>query len=170
MIILPESSAWRIFLRWYRVLDTKIVPPNKSDLKKHLHYQDQRCSLMLFPGNPLGPRVLHPSWKELRHHCLSSPKQLDPSPERQELPFPSEEILSGYEEIVSSCTDQFTAWVETDPGATLVRQVVDVQKAVAEFRSGIPRQQKFIYLFARAEASQRPQLESRSPTRKGRCL
>ena len=36
------------------------------------------------------------------------PKQLSPFPERLELPFPSDEILSGFEDIVSSGTDQFT--------------------------------------------------------------
>ena len=36
----------------------------------HLQHLDQRGSLMLFPGNLLGPRVLHPSGKELRHRCL----------------------------------------------------------------------------------------------------
>ena len=51
----------------------------------------------------------------------------------------SEEILSGYEDIVSSGTDHFTTWVKTDPGATLVRHVVDVQKAVAEFREASAR-------------------------------
>ena len=95
MMILPENSAWRIFPRWYRVLGTKILPPNKSVLKKHLLHQDQRGSLMLLPGNLLGPKVLHPSGKERRHHCLSydlgaiflHPKQLSPFPERLELLF-----------------------------------------------------------------------------------
>ena len=55
-------------------------------------------------------------------------------PERLELPFPSEEILSGFEDIVSEGTDQVTPWVKTDPDATLVRHMVDVQKVVADFR------------------------------------
>ena len=70
VMILPVSSAWRIFLRWYRVLVTKIIPPNKSYLKKHLQHQDQRGSLMLLPGTLFGSLVLHPSGKERRHHCL----------------------------------------------------------------------------------------------------
>ena len=126
-MFLPENGGWRIFPRWYRVLVTKIIPQNKSYLKKPLQHQDQRGRLMLLPGNLLGPRVLHPSGEELRHRCLPPrpslnfihPKQLSPFPERLELPFPSEEILSGFEDIVSSGTDEFTAWVKTDRDATL---------------------------------------------------
>ena len=66
-------------------------------------------------------------------------KQLSPFPERLELPFPNEEILSGYEDIVSSGTDKFTTWVKTDPDVTSERHVVDVQKAVAEFREASER-------------------------------
>ena len=42
-------------------LATKVTSPHQSYVKKHLQHQGQRRSLMLFPGNPLGPRVLHPS-------------------------------------------------------------------------------------------------------------
>ena len=42
------------------------------------------------------------------------PKQLSPFPERLELPFPSGEILSGYEDVVSSGQDSYTTWVKTD--------------------------------------------------------
>ena len=131
VMILPESSAWRIFLRWYSVLNTEIVRPS---------------SLVLLPGNFLDPRVLHRSGKERRHHlpprpkCISiHPKQLTAFPERLELPFPREEILSGFEDIVSSGTDQFTTWVKTDPEANLVQHMVEVQKAVADFREASER-------------------------------
>ena len=67
------------------------------------------------------------------------PKQLSPFPERLKLPFSSEDILSGYEDVVSSGTDQFTTWVKADPDVTLVRHMVDVQKAVAEFREASER-------------------------------
>ena len=67
------------------------------------------------------------------------PKQLSPFPERMKLPFSSDEILSGYEDIVSSGTDQFITWVKTDPDVTLVRHMVDVQKAVADFREASER-------------------------------
>ena len=102
---------------------------------------------MLFPGKLLGPRVLHPSGKELRHHCLpydpgatsSTQEQLSPFPERLELSFPSGEILSSFEDIVSSGTDQFTAWVKRDPHDTLVRHMVDAQKATADIREASER-------------------------------
>ena len=123
------------------MLVAKIFPPNKSYLKKHLQPQYQRGSLILLLVNSLCPKVLHHSWEEWRHHCLSrlscnliDPKQLSLFLEGLVLPFPSEGILSGYEDIVSSGSDQFTTRVKTDPDATLVRHTVDVQKAVAEFR------------------------------------
>ena len=55
------------------------------------------------------------------------------------MPFPSEEILSGYEDVVSSSKDQYTTWVKTDIDVTLERHMVDVQKAVAEFREASAR-------------------------------
>ena len=43
---------------------------------------------------------------------FSHPRQLCPFPERLELPFSNDEILSGHEEIVSSGTDLLTTWVK----------------------------------------------------------
>ena len=138
VMILPENSALRIFPRWYRVLVTKILPLNKSCPKKHPQPQDQRCSLMLLPWNLLDPgycilreRTEAPLPPPRPRRKFIHPKELSPFRERLELPFPSEEILSGYEDVVSSGTDQFTTWVKTDPDVTLVRHVVVVQKAVA---------------------------------------
>ena len=42
-------------------------------------------------------------------------------------------------DIVSSGTDQFTAWVKTDPHDTLENHMVDVQKATADFREASER-------------------------------
>ena len=64
------------------------------------------------------------------------PEQFSPFPERLELPFPSEEILSGYEDVVSSGTDQL---IHYDSNGTLVRQKVDALKAVEEFREASER-------------------------------
>ena len=67
------------------------------------------------------------------------PRQLSPFPERLELPFSNDEILSGYEDIVSSGTDQFTAWVKMNPDEVLVHHMVDVQRATADFREASER-------------------------------
>ena len=76
----------------------------------------------------------------LRPRCnFIHPRQLSPLPERLKLPFSSEEILSGFEGVVSSGTDQFTAWVMTDLHAILVRHMVDVQKATADFSEASER-------------------------------
>ena len=93
----------------------------------------------------------------LRPRCnFIHPKQLSRFPERLELLFPSEEILSGSEDIVSSGTDQFTTWVKTDPDA-LVRHMVDVQKDTADFREASDRKAyRFKY-----------KLPNRSPVQKG---
>ena len=67
------------------------------------------------------------------------PRQLSPFPERLELPFSSDEILSGYEDIVSSGTDQFTALIKMDPHEALIQHMVDIQKATADFREASER-------------------------------
>ena len=84
--------------------------------------------------------------ERIEAHCLLyHPRQLHPPkaaqslPERLELPFSSDEILSGYEDIVSSGTDHFTAWVKMDPREVLVHHMVDVQKATADFREASER-------------------------------
>ena len=106
-----------------------------------LQHPDHRDSPILFPVNLVGPKVRLTFWERieaplppLRPRCnFIHPRQLCPFPERLELAFSTDEILSGYEDIVSSGTDQFTALVKTDPHNTLV-QMVDVQKATADFR------------------------------------
>ena len=95
----------------------------------------------------LGPQGTASFWERteaplppsIRQCNFIHPKQLSPFPVRLELPFPGGEILSGYEHAVSSGTDQFTTWVKTDPDVTSVRHMVDVQKAVAEFREASAR-------------------------------
>ena len=47
-----------------------------------------------------------PPLRPLRKCNFIHPRQLSPFPERLELPFSNDEILSGYEEIVSSGTDR----------------------------------------------------------------
>ena len=57
------------------------------------------------------------------------------------LPHPDEEILSGYEEDVSSIRDDDSAWANTDPENTLWRHSVDVKAANAAFRKAPARKQ-----------------------------
>ena len=72
--VTSESSAWRIFLQWYMIQNTKIVQPCKNDLKKHLQHRDRHGRQVENMVRPLGkylePGVRHPSGRELRHHCL----------------------------------------------------------------------------------------------------
>ena len=91
----------------------------------------------------LGPQGTASSWERTeaplpppRRWCnFIHPKQLSPFPERLELPYPSEEILSGCEDVVSPGQDRYTTWVKADPDVTLDRHMVDVQKAVADYRA-----------------------------------
>ena len=53
---------------------------------------------------------------------------------------PYGEILSGYEEDVSSIRDGFTAWVKSDP-ETILGRIVDVTRAYAAFREAPARKQ-----------------------------
>ena len=63
-----------------------------------------------------------------------SPQQHSLFPERPRLPYPDEEILSGYEEDVSFIRDGFTTWVKADFHTILERHAVDTGKALADFR------------------------------------
>ena len=71
----------------------------------------------------------------MRHHCLlyGHGPQLSAFPERLELPFSNDEILCGYEDVVSSGSDHFTAWVKVSPHEVLEQRMVDVQNASADF-------------------------------------
>ena len=54
-------------------------------------------------------------------------QQLSPFPERLELPFSSDETLSGYEDIVSSKSDRFTMWGKMSPHEVFAEHVVDTK-------------------------------------------
>ena len=143
-----DEQGMANFPRWCRVLVTKITSPNKSYLKKHLQHQDQRGSLMLFRGNLLGPRVLHPSGKELRHHCLLYDPGATSSTQSSSVLFlnawscrfqvkrscQASKILSPRAQTSSH------AWVKTDPHATLVRHVVYVSKSHCRFSRSIRKE------------------------------
>ena len=55
------------------------------------------------------------------------------------MPFSNDEILCGYEDIVSSGTDHFTAWVKVSPHEVLVQHMIDIQRATADFREASER-------------------------------
>ena len=67
------------------------------------------------------------------------PLQPRPTCERLELPFSCDAILSGYEDLVSSGSDQFTMWGKMSPQEILAEHVVDIHKVVAEFRDASER-------------------------------
>ena len=93
---------------------------NKKDLKKHLRHRDRHGrqveNMIRLFGSYLEPRVRASFWERTeaplpppRPRCnFIHPKQLSPFTERLKLPFPIDDILSGYEDIVSSGTDQLT--------------------------------------------------------------
>ena len=62
------------------------------------------------------------------------PLQFGIFPERFLLPYPDDEILSVYEEDVSSMRDVCTAWVREDHASILERHLVNVNIAILAFR------------------------------------
>ena len=72
---------------------------------------------------------------------LVRPRCLGPFPERLKLPFSSDDILSGYEDLVSSGSDRFTMWGEMGPHEVLAEHVVDIHKVKADFRNAFERKQ-----------------------------
>ena len=91
------------------------------------------------------------------------PKQHSPFPDRLKLPYPDEEILSGYEEDVSFIRDGFTAWVSADFETILERHAVDIRKAHAEFREASARKHDTSYQEYHFDNN----VPNRSPVQKG---
>ena len=101
------------------------------------------------PWEPTRPQVKAYFWDRIeaplpslrpRPRCnFIHPGQLSPFPERLELPFSNDEILSGFDDLASSGTDQFTAWVKMSPHEVLVQHMVDVQRATADIREASKR-------------------------------
>ena len=190
-------------LRWYIILNTKIVPKNINDPRKHLQHRDQRGStsnlwmlhhgkqvenLMRLLGKLSGIQGAASFWERTeaplpppRPGCnFIHPKQLSPFPERLELPFPSEETLSGYEDVVSSRQDQYTTWVKTDPDdlrttcgrCSKGRRRISrgICKKTRYIFSGVSLRQQRALSLACAKTTQHLQLESSTSTWKRRCL
>ena len=147
----------------------------QTTLIVYLKHPDHRDSSILFLGNLRGLKIRFFFWggNELRHHC---PFYGSPFPERLELPFSNDEILCGYEDVVSSGTDHFTAWVKVSPHEVLVPHMVDILGATADFREASEKetchifshkqcQQTCCYPINCAEETQHLQLEPWAPTR-----
>ena len=67
------------------------------------------------------------------------PLQPRPTCERFELPFFCDAIVSGYEDLVSSGSDQFTMWGKMSHQEILAEHVVAIPKVVADFRDAFER-------------------------------
>ena len=101
----------------------------------HRHGHTRYLRKALYFGEPLGAPLL-----DKKRVCnFIHPKQVGPFPKRLILPYLDEEILSSYEEDVSSKRDGFSAWVKTDFVNTLGRHTVDVKGVNAAFRDAPAR-------------------------------
>ena len=85
-----------------------------------------------------GPTPLEQVIPEVVH-----PVQYGIVPERIALPRPHDEILSGYDEDVSSIRDVKTVWRISDPGLLLMRHVVIAGSAKPDYRGAHDRRQFF---------------------------
>ena len=155
------------------------VPSSVSSLgTPHLH-QNLRGKQLENPtrqlGNSRAPRVPRLLGKHREHHCFRTkrvcndfhPKHHGPFPDRLRLPYPDEEIISGYEEEVSSIRDGFTAWVKADFETVLARRVPrSIRQKTRYILSSISLRQRRPQPFTCAEKAQCTQLEPR--TRRGK--
>ena len=105
---LPQSS-------WQLVGDTN------EPTKHWKHTETQKSAVFLEPLGAPVPQFFHPV-------------QFGILPKRSSLPYPDAEILSGYEEDVSSVRGGFSAWVKSDPETILHRHFVDAKGANPAFR------------------------------------
>ena len=85
-----------------------------------------------------GSQRAQPSLKTRPFHLIY-PKQFGAFPRSIVLPYPYREILSGYEEDVSSMRDDFTAWVKSDHETILKRHVVDSKGIYPAYREAPAR-------------------------------
>ena len=89
------------------------------------------------PWEPAKPQDKACFWERIE--APLPPLQPRPTCERLELPFSCDAILSGYEDLVSSGSDQFTMWVKVSPHEISAEHVVDIHKFVADFRGAFER-------------------------------
>ena len=162
-----------------RTLWISLCSTAQTTLIAFLKHPDHRDRSILFFGNPRGLKM--------RHHCLLDGHGPDATSSIHDNSVPflnvgnclfsNDEILCGYEHIVSSGTDHFTAWVKVSPHEVLVQHMVDVQKATADFREASERRpatssqtNRVNKHFTCAEEAQHLQPEPWAPTWKRRRL
>ena len=138
-----SGSSSEVTLLTDRTLWISLCPTAQTTVLAVLRNPEFRNNSILYLGNPRGLKIRLffflerieaplPTLRPWPKCNFTHPRQLSPFLERLELPYSNDEILSGYEEIVSSGTDQFTTWVKMHE--ILVHHMVDIQKATAEFR------------------------------------
>ena len=154
------------------------------------HHGKQLENLMRLLGSSPEPKVLHPSGKERRHHCLLQDVGAILFTRSSSVLFLN--AWSCRSQVKRSCravrtwsgsSQEYTTWVKTDPDVTLERHMVDVQKAVAEFREASARRHDtssqedhfdnnvpYRSPVQKKKTTQHLQLESRTSTWKRRCL
>ena len=96
-------------------------------------------NVILYPVRPQRLEAPLPPLRPRPKCNFIHPQQLSPFPERQKLPFSSDAILSGFEDIVSSGSDHFTMWVKVRPHEVLAEHVVDIHKVMTDFREASER-------------------------------
>ena len=76
-----------------------------------------------------------------QEHVEAPPPPLQPRStcERLELPFSSDAILSGFEDLHVHSSDQFTMWSKMTTDKILTEHVVDIHRIQADFRDGFER-------------------------------
>ena len=89
------------------------------------------------PWEPAKPQDKACFWERIE--APLPPLQPRPTCERLELPFSSDAILSGYEDLVPSGSDHFTMWGTMSPHEILAEHVADIHKIVADFRDAFQR-------------------------------
>ena len=146
---LEEWSSSAATLLRDRTLWISLCSTAQTTLIAYLKHPRSSRQFDSLPWTPTRPQDKASFWERIeaplpplrpRPKCnFIHPRQLSPFPERLELQFSDDEMLCGCEDIVSSGTDHFTAWVKVSPHEVLVQHMVDIQKATADFREASER-------------------------------
>ena len=137
------------FLKAIEGREAETVPSSTSNLgtpHRHQNLHGKRLgNLILLRGNSLELRVHQPSGKKSEApspHPRRGCKFIHPSPFPERFwncRFPKKRSYSGFEEDVSFIRDRFTTRVKADSNTTLEGHVVDVRKALVEYREASSR-------------------------------